>query len=928
MESKIDHYEVLELIGQGGMGEVYLVYDPICDRKVALKKIRKDFLDNEVLKKRFVREAKIAGNLVHPGVVPVYHICNQDPVLYYTMPYINGYTLKSLLKKVWLCEDIPKDLEEITSISSFLPIFHKICCTIEYVHSKDVLHRDLKPDNIFLGSFGEVLILDWGAAVDKRVDEDKNNLEDTFTKDMLKKQELHVTIPGKIVGTPDYMAPERLLGSNATESSDIYALGIILYQMLTLSFPFKKRMRGVKSLKSRSLLLPEDVAPYREIPPFLSNLAMKCLSFDPKDRYQKVSDVRKDLTLYLGGEPEYVAGCHIVTSDNSSWKYQENILLSKYFPFLKKNSSLWYNLAISKKSNFLDLILETTFSLSLLSDGFGLLFSINPEDWKHFNNGYGFWLYYENGYLTSFFIKNGIELKTISKPIDDHLCKVNIIIKKKQHRFSLSINGEVWIEHLGYSPSLSGHLGLIFQDLSLLPKEFNVLENREALKISCLAIPEAFLYEKLYDQAIVAYKNIANSFPGRKIESEARFGIGMTLLEKGKCFDDQDCLHKALQEFALLHNGVSPPLEYLGKSLVYEQLSEIDEEIKSLLLGLKRYFDHPEVFCLKERLIFRLKQSLYQNKGIAAPFMLVSLLTAPDILLCYEDSYFKLYMDDLASHTLFSHFNDSLERNRLLGGLLLLTYWSNQNWVLVELLEMIINQGHQNDLHILAFIAAELKDLKFLHVLFDACQNTSQAFSNAFDIHESTIAFIDVLIEILSLKTNKDTITKALSLPMVLQIYTAEVWFNHRLFYGDFNEIIIFLDELNKIMSKDVFDQYLLPKKVTIKLLQKDASGLETLFNQYDKHDLKDHHPELFNLYVFWLSLKGESHKEFFIVDPNEKKTPLLMFYESFGEHFVLDQLTVYEQKLLLKRKFIYYHCINDKIQKDLMVRMYQDLSL
>ena len=285
----MQRYELISLIGRGGMGEVYLAYDKACSRRVALKKIREDLSENPLLTKRFLREAKIAADLIHPGIVPVYSICNEGGIVYYTMPYIEGFSLKKLLKSVWQKEILSKELEEKTSVKAFLPIFDKICATVEYIHSKGVLHRDLKPVNILLGLFGEVVIVDWGAAIFKHAKELQPEKEgDGFS--IFDEENIcysSMTIPGKIVGTPDYMAPESLLGAGASEKTDIYSLGLILYQMLTLAFPYRRK-KGRKPPYRDVVLSPIEMAPYRNIPPALSQIAMKAIAVDPAERFSSV----------------------------------------------------------------------------------------------------------------------------------------------------------------------------------------------------------------------------------------------------------------------------------------------------------------------------------------------------------------------------------------------------------------------------------------------------------------------------------------------------------------------------------------------------------------------------------------------------------------------------------------------------------------
>ena len=118
----MQRYDIIRMIGKGGMGEVYLAYDSICSRKIALKRIREDLSSHVLLKKRFLREAKIAADLVHPGIVPVFTICSDRDPVYYTMPYIEGYTLKSLLKKAWGDDPLSEELAEQTSVENLLSI--------------------------------------------------------------------------------------------------------------------------------------------------------------------------------------------------------------------------------------------------------------------------------------------------------------------------------------------------------------------------------------------------------------------------------------------------------------------------------------------------------------------------------------------------------------------------------------------------------------------------------------------------------------------------------------------------------------------------------------------------------------------------------------------------------------------------------------
>src|SRR5438067_5726539 len=201
-------YEVSEVLGRGGMGEVVLAYDTEIGRGVAIKHM----LDasSEVARERFLREAKIQARLDHPAIVPVYEL-GRD---YFTMKRLAGTTLLDVIVK------------GSATRQRMLRAFVDVCLAVELAHSRGVVHRDLKPANIMLGDFGEVYVLDWGIA--KLVDEPETPRAQTLDLP----SSTHATRVGKVLGTPEFMAPEALLHGVADRRTDVYALGIILDQLL------------------------------------------------------------------------------------------------------------------------------------------------------------------------------------------------------------------------------------------------------------------------------------------------------------------------------------------------------------------------------------------------------------------------------------------------------------------------------------------------------------------------------------------------------------------------------------------------------------------------------------------------------------------------------------------------------------------------
>jgi serine/threonine protein kinase len=212
-----DRYEVLEPVGQGGMGTVYRARDQALDREVALKVLRAELTTPEWTR-RIEREARILARLDHPGVVPVHDVGRlTDGRIYYVMKLVRGQRLDEYARTA--------------SLSEALRAFLRVCETIAFAHAHGVVHRDLKPSNIMVGAFGEVLVLDWGIARVSGGGEEAPDPEPAPHSPATPGD----TVPGTVLGTPGFMAPEQALGAVhlVDERTDVYALGAILREVVT-----------------------------------------------------------------------------------------------------------------------------------------------------------------------------------------------------------------------------------------------------------------------------------------------------------------------------------------------------------------------------------------------------------------------------------------------------------------------------------------------------------------------------------------------------------------------------------------------------------------------------------------------------------------------------------------------------------------------
>ena len=272
-----DRYEILKLLGEGGMGAVYKARDQEVDRLVALKVIRPELAGHSSVLQRFKQELILARTVTHRNVIRIYDLGVADGCRFITMEFIEGRDLSSALEE--------GKLEPQEAVK----ILRQVCAALEAAHTEGVVHRDLKPQNIMLEASGRVVVMDFGLA---------RSMEASG-----------LTQAGAIMGTPAYMSPEQAKGLPADERSDIFALGIILYQMLTAVVPFKAETALASLLLRTQGAPPPPMKLQPSIPQALNDIVLKALATDPANRYQNAADLGKDLRDWQEG----VLHRHIVT---------------------------------------------------------------------------------------------------------------------------------------------------------------------------------------------------------------------------------------------------------------------------------------------------------------------------------------------------------------------------------------------------------------------------------------------------------------------------------------------------------------------------------------------------------------------------------------------------------------------------------------
>jgi serine/threonine-protein kinase len=267
----IGRYQVKRWIASGAMGEVFEAYDPIIDRPVAIKMLRRELAargDSSGWLERFRHEARAAGRRIHPNIVAILDYGEQDGIPYLAMEYVEGETVGAALKRMGR-------FDQATAVA----IISQVLSALEFAHANGVIHRDIKPSNILVPESGPIKVADFGIA----------HLESS-----------QLTIDGDVLGTPSYMAPEQLSGAMVDHRADLYATGLVLYEMLT----------GEKASQNRSLIdlartmrgnVPPDLwADHPEISPALRAVIDRALAFDPGKRYPRAAEFAHAVDAVVG----------------------------------------------------------------------------------------------------------------------------------------------------------------------------------------------------------------------------------------------------------------------------------------------------------------------------------------------------------------------------------------------------------------------------------------------------------------------------------------------------------------------------------------------------------------------------------------------------------------------------------------------------
>ncbi len=272
---KVKHYEVVELLGKGGMGVVYKAIDTRLSRPVALKVLKEEIAENPDLKKRFLREARSASQISHPAVAQVYEVDEVDGMLYMALEYVEGQTVRRLIAN--------REIDLLGAVE----IAIQVADGLAQAHARNIVHRDIKSDNIMVTPEGRVKILDFGLAKLMDAGASLGSASSIET--------VAATQIGTVLGTVAYMSPEQARAKEIDHRTDLFSLGVLLYEMVIGELPF----RGQSALDTMHAIAFEEVRPVtvvrRDVPPDLQRIVSRCLRKRPEDRYQSAEVLLSDL---------------------------------------------------------------------------------------------------------------------------------------------------------------------------------------------------------------------------------------------------------------------------------------------------------------------------------------------------------------------------------------------------------------------------------------------------------------------------------------------------------------------------------------------------------------------------------------------------------------------------------------------------------
>lgn len=598
----LDRYRIKRELARGGMGVVYLAYDTVCKRYIALKKIRDDVKDHKGAVSRFLREAYITSSLTHSSIVPIYSIHELGQESFYTMPYLEGMSLRQALLQA---RENPYSMP----IAKACSLFQSVSRAIAHAHACGIIHRDIKADNIWLLRGEDVVILDWGVAKDLSTAGDIDDVRDC--------QDYGSIDHSRIVGTLNYMSPERIQRQAANFASDIYSLGVLFYFMLSLKLPFhRKDFRTCRRNLHRERYIPPQLrAPFREIPRALVDIVQRAMSPNPEMRYCSVESLLSDLQTFQEKRSQWQFHTYFGPFREGDWIEKQWMEV----PIKIENSEgrrVKIGAATRMRSRFsLDGNFRIIVHVHPQEDAQGVLLHFDPQAWsgqKAELSGVALWLSGDRN-IPGALIRDGVTILSLPEFFLSAEREHHLVIENNEHTLVIYFDHHPKVTYVSCVPLVSMPLTLWVCPGHFQRFDCEAFGGQLRLEVSCLELPDYLFAQGRFTESIDHYSHISEAFIDYSQGRHARYRSGLAWIEISRrqeyVSEGVKPLDEAIKCFEGLKDTVSAPLEWLGKSLVYRQRGLYLDEAKALEMACVRYVDHPLLKRIDEEIIFRLYQS-------------------------------------------------------------------------------------------------------------------------------------------------------------------------------------------------------------------------------------------------------------------------------------------------------------------------------
>lgn len=611
----IGRYLVMSRLGAGGMGEVFLAFDPLLGRKVALKRVRLDRESEPDVRRRFQLEARVTAFLQHPAIVPIYHFEPEERSTYYTMRPIEGFTLGELLARLRTHQSARDEWPTARLVRLFLQAANAVA----YAHSQGVIHRDLKPSNIMIGPFEEILVLDWGMArlVDSPAGSpmSPNALRDREQSPAAAHSQLQLDLhePREsgsyaFVGTPGYMAPEQFDGV-ADPTTEVFSLAIILFELLTLRPPWDARtVNDLRRMMRSAPRPPHSIRPGHGIPSPLSEVVLKALSYDPAARYAGVGTFARDVAHAVEGRASWQIRSE--AQEPSLWRIADGRVQEQGTDVLltpRGNEHPFRYFCLHAFGD--DVRVEFELMLGRGTSNFSVWMNTTLGQLGRIEEGYELTVVPGRRRLLSL-LRSGRDVAGARSPEFESRVWYRVVARRQHDRISLAIDGEEIYAYSDPIPLSGGNVGFAGRGPGIQLRDLRVYSLGTDTTVSCLAVPDAFYNRRLFDEARSEYERIAASHPGRREGRLARFRAGLCALDVAREETDLDLravlLEDAKDSFVDRHRTNESCLTALGRAMVAGDQGKIREKRDALAQALEQYEDDPYLRTVHEWLLGKL----------------------------------------------------------------------------------------------------------------------------------------------------------------------------------------------------------------------------------------------------------------------------------------------------------------------------------